>query len=107
MAGAGKGTPLKPLDSIGDALANDRRFRGLTLAAHHESGGPAVENHRRARNLNWHAKYGVSCRDNVEFVPKHDDFQVLKIARPDAQRKELKNPPKHQEQSERNTKPPA
>jgi hypothetical protein len=33
--------------------------------------------------------------EDGEFVPKHDDFQVLEIARPKAQSSELQNPAKH------------
>ena len=69
MAGAGKPTSLKPLDSV-TPLANHKRFRSLTLAADHESGRPLEGNTPQkgcqsvASNLNWHNGYGVSGRDN-------------------------------------------
>jgi hypothetical protein len=43
-----------------------------------------------------HRRTAGSASQDVEFVPKHDDFQVLKVVRPNVQGKELKNAPKHQ-----------
>jgi hypothetical protein len=37
-----------------------------------------------------------SSPENGEFVPKHDDFQLLEIVRPKAPGSKLQNPPKHQ-----------
>ena len=34
--------------------------------------------------------------EDREFVPKHDDFQVLKIGRPNAEGSKLQNPSKRQ-----------
>lgn len=42
-----------------------------------------------------HRRTAGSSPEDGEFVPKHDDFQVLEIVRPKAQGRKLRDPPKH------------
>jgi len=84
--------------------AKQRRWRhdkGSPTYAREELAGrceedPVGPRHRRAA--------GLSTEDG-EFVLKHDDFQLLKIVRPNAQGRKLPRPPKHQITDRENTKP--
>ena len=42
-----------------------------------------------------HRRTAGSSPEDGEFVPKHDDFQLLEIVRPKAPGSKLQNPPKH------------
>src|SRR5882672_12007681 len=43
-----------------------------------------------------HRRTAGSSPEDAEFVPKHDDFQLLEIVRPKAPGSKLQNPPNHQ-----------
>src|SRR5713101_3957465 len=42
-----------------------------------------------------HHRTAGSSPEDGDFVPKHDDFQLLEIVRPKAPGSKLQNPPKH------------
>jgi len=75
--------------------AKQRRWR-------HDEGSPACLREEPAGRREEepvgprHRRTTGSAPEDGEFVPKHDDFQFLKIVRPNAQGRKLQNPPKHQ-----------
>jgi hypothetical protein len=52
-----------------------------------------------------HRRTAGSSQDG-EFMPKHDDFQLFEIVRPNAQGRELEHPPKYYVTERRNTNRP-
>jgi hypothetical protein len=62
---------------------------------------------RKSRSVHVIPRTAGSSPEDGEFVPKHDDLQLLEIVRPKAPDGQLQNPPKHQNNAARRTKPPA